>query len=160
LAGEAAMSKEGHIRQQSQETGTRRESQRHELDPVALSPVPEALQRLSGPGRAAPGQILALQRTLGNQAVQRMLVQRQEPGGGGGDSARIANLETRTTALEGFRDKQIPWTVKATGYINDNKHAAEANTADLDKAKPWVTKATERINDHSHRIANLESGGS
>ena len=139
------MSKEGHVPHPSQEAGSRRGSQRHETDLAAPSPVPDALQRLARPGRADPRQVLALQRTLGNQAVQRMLVQRQEPGGGG-DGARIANLESRTTALESFKDKTIPWVKKATPKINGNSKWAAENSAQIE-----ATTA---------RVAALESRGS
>lgn len=146
------MSKEGHAPHPSQEAGSRRGSQRHDPDLAPHSAAPDALQQLAGPGRADPDQVLALQRTLGNQAVQRILVQRQDPEGGGADSARIGALENRVTATEAMSEGAL----EGVGVVREK---TDANTEELARVRDWAPHVTAYVRENRGRIENLESQG-
>ena len=168
------MSKDTHPKHSLHQKNERQQRQRNaKPTQVSLPSSTAALQRFADPSTLRPTDILALQQTVGNQAVQRLLacsrqsyqktdskkvdtavVQRQEEG----NEARIADLEQRVGVEEFIRDQTLEGLARSETKITANKEKVD-KVGDYVKNSviPWETKATHEIWALDDRVTALES---
>ena len=163
------MAKETTTKQTTDEH--QKQQQKAKQTQTALPHPADALQRLGDTSTLRPSDVLALQQTVGNQAVQRALAEHRQPErnmskGSSGlgvvqrheeNNAKISEMHNRVAAEELISDEIIGWTQTEGPKIKGNKEKVDkVGNYVKNEVIPWETNATHEINALRDRVANLE----